>query len=361
MSKLNTNFLCLLLVLFTVGCQDKTTTSPPNPKIEMQAAIDSLLEQKYTKGTFNGNVLVVKNGEDYYQKSFGYADGAKTIKLTKDFRFNIGSIYKEFPAVAIMQLEEKGKLSLDDHVAKYLSGLPDWSADVTIKQLLTYSSGLPRIDFGKYFGGGIVLTEQHLMDDLNSLGKLSFEPGTDYLYSNNNPFLLTKIVAQVSNQSFPAYVEKHFFQPFGLKSTVLKAEFPYQDKNLMALPFNKEFQEDAFKLKTPAMLFSPTTSDLNKWLEALHSFKIINKTSLMMLTETAAIDGKSMQAPLGTARVENDQIISHIHHGSSGNYEGLIQRFNQDDLTIIILTNQKNKNVFEIAEEIKKVVMGETK
>ena len=85
--------------------------------------IDALMNKVHASGIFNGNILVLQKGKTVYQSSFGYANVGKKEKLNADYRFNIGSIAKEFNAVGIMMLEEQGKLNLDDKVSKYIDSL----------------------------------------------------------------------------------------------------------------------------------------------------------------------------------------------------------------------------------------------
>ncbi len=313
--------------------------------------IDTYLTNLHQNGNLNGNVLVLKEGKTVYEKSFGYADGSKSTMLNKDYRFNVGSVYKEFPAVAIMQLVENNQLSIDDKISKYLPELPEWSQQVSIKNLLQYSSGLPKINFGAYFGKGLPITDADIMNDLQNIKTLEFAPGTDYLYSNNNPILLIKIVERITKTSFSEYLEKNVFASAGMDNTVVKKEYPYTDTNLMAIPFDTEFKEDVFKMTVNGPLFSSTTSDMAQWFENLGDFKIISKESVKLLSETA-IAGENIQSPLGACLWENEDISKHEHHGSSGNYECLVTRFEQEDITIVVLTNQKHGNVHEITEAI---------
>lgn len=108
--------------------------------------IDSLMQRSNKIGIFNGNVLISKNNKIIYNASFGYTDASKTNQLTTDYRFNIGSITKEFSAVALMQLKEQGKLKLNDKVSKFIPELPKWANEVTIKNLLQYTSGMPDVN-----------------------------------------------------------------------------------------------------------------------------------------------------------------------------------------------------------------------
>jgi len=337
-----------LMCFIGLGCSQPPTADETS---SFKGNTDRYLQELNAKGNFNGTVLVRQNNKTMYHESFGYANGSNK-KLENDFRFGIGSIYKEFPAVAIMQLSEEGKLDIHNNVHSHLSSLPNWSKKITIKHLLQYSSGLPTIDFGKYFSQDIEITESDILSDLMGIEKLEFEPGTDYLYSNNNPFLLIKIIEKVSGLSYSDYAQKQLLMPHGIEGIVFKERYPYTDATKMAIPFNGEHIQDAYKVQFSSMLMCTSAIDLSKWMEALHGFKIIDKSSLHFLSETASFSGRDMQAPLGVCLLKNDQIIEHTHHGSMGNFECLIQSFADENLSIVILTNQKNGNVFDISDDL---------
>ena len=318
--------------------------------------VDRYLDDLYKAGQLNGNVLVVKQGNIIYEKSFGYADASKQEKLTAGHRFNIGSIYKEFPAVAIMQLHEKGRLQLEDYISDYLPELPEWSQKVTIKHVLQYSSGLPTINWGYYFGNQIPPTEDMLFQELHRIDTLQFEPGSSYLYSNNNPLLLVRIVEHIEQIAFNEYLKKNIFTPTGMNETILSNQYPYLDRTLMAIPFNEHFEEDVFSLAVRSLLFSSTARDMAKWIQELGNFNIVKRESVKTLSETAQ-SNPDFQAPLGQVTWQYDNMIEHAHHGSSSNYECIIRRFKQEEITIVILTNQKHDNVREISERIKELVL----
>lgn len=354
--------LCIVTALI-FGCshQDNETShgsqdTPNRDLAHIEAKIDSFLTEEYRKGNLNGNVLVVKGDQDIYERSFGYSDGSKETPLNKDHRFGIGSIYKEFPAVAIMQLQEQERLHLDDTINKYLPELPEWSEQITIKNLLQYSGGLPKIDWGHYFSQGIVITNEDIMKALLDLEELEFQPGTDYLYTNHSPFLLIKIVEHVSTQEFSSYAKEHLFAPFHLDGATFSERYPYRNRSLMAVPFDAEFVEDDYEIATPSILLSATARDLHKWFQELNTFTTIKKPSLQILAETAELEHDDMQAPLGNCVLKNGEILEHSHHGSSGNYEALVRRFNPTQLTIVILTNQKHGNVSDLSEKIRDIV-----
>jgi len=352
--------LCTILFLFS-GCNQQYKNI--NNDVERETTqfldignnIDSLLNIQYQNGKINGNVLVIKDGSTIYEKSFGYTDGSKESLLTKDFRFNIGSVFKEFPAVAIMQLSESKLIHLDDKIASYLPELPKWSEEISIKNLLQYSSGLPMIQWGEYFGKGLSISDEDIMKDLLNVDSLQFVPGTDYLYTNYSPVLLIKIVERVTSIKFNEYIRTNLLLPFKLNGTILKDKYPYDDVTNMAIPFNSDGENDGYRLSISNILLSCTASDMQNWFTQLDDFKIVSKESVKFLSKTA-ISEDNIQAPLGYSEWENNELIEHAHHGSSGNYECLIQHFKADNLIIVIMTNQKKKNVHEISNNIYNIV-----
>lgn len=317
--------------------------------------IDAYLNGLHEKGKLNGNVLVIKDGKTLYEKSFGYTDGSKNTILSKDYRFNIGSIYKEFPAVSIMQLQEKNQINLEDKISKYIPELPNWSEKISVQNLLQYSSGLPTIGWDVYFSKGINVTDNHIMEELKSIKNLEFNPGSDYLYSNSNPILLIKIIENLTKTTFNEYLQENIFIPYKMESTIIKDQYPYVDKTLMAIPFNTDFKEDDYKLSVKSLLFSLTASNMANWFEQLGDFKIVSKNSVKKLSEQAK-KGDGIQSPLGHTEWENDKIVEHSHHGSTASYECVARRFKEEGVTIVILTNQKQGNVYEISEEIHKII-----
>jgi CubicO group peptidase (beta-lactamase class C family) len=341
------NILRVLFLLLSIS-----VSSQENPSNE----IEMYLSELHKKGEFNGNVLVVKNKTIIYNNSFGYSDESKKTNLTERYRFGLGSIYKEFPGVAIMQLREKKLLNLDDKLNTYLDHLPEWSKKISIKNLLQYSAGLPKVPWEKYMKDGGTITYDDVKKELLQLKKLDYEPGTNYTYTNFSPILLVEVVEKIAGRNFKEYAENEIFLPNGMKDIVIKKEYPFLDKSWMAMPFNSNFEKDNHKIKIPNVLFNATVKDLYTWLDRLHSFKIVNKESLKILS-TKVFEGNEYQAPLGSCIWKENEVIEHTHHGSSGNYEGVFRRFQNmtGNVNIIVLTNQKNKNLYEITQKLNKI------
>ncbi|AZA91032.1 Penicillin-binding protein E [Chryseobacterium nakagawai] len=303
------------------------------------AQIDSLMKQFSQNGTFNGNVLVSKNNKIIYNASFGFTDAAKTKKLTTDYRFNIGSITKEFSGVALLQLQEKGKLKIEDHISQHIPELPKWANEVTIKDLLQYTSGLPNVNWKK------IKSNKDIFDDLKLIDKLDFVPGTQYDYNMNNVFLRQFIVEKITGMPYKKYVSKNIFQPCKMNSSEIT---PIVDEKLIAKGFNNKLTEDKPDFLVGGT-FLPTT-DLLKWSDCLYSNKVINENSLFELGQQ--FDLPDTQSSLGEAKFKNKKLVTHSHDGRAGNYEALLVSDLNEKLTIILLGNNYNGKLFEISDAI---------
>jgi CubicO group peptidase (beta-lactamase class C family) len=199
------------------------------------ANIDTLIQRANKLGLFNGNVLVADHGKIIYKAAIGYADARRTIKLTDQYRFHIGSIAKEFNAVGIMMLEEQGKLTLDDKVSKYLPQLPAWAGKISVINLLQYTSGLPDVKWKT------VKDDAGNMADLMKIDSLDFEPGKKYAYNNNNVFLQRRIIEKITGQSFKQFVEDHELKATGMNTAIVD---PDENDKLVAQSYNNDGKPD---------------------------------------------------------------------------------------------------------------------
>ncbi|MDO1502358.1 serine hydrolase domain-containing protein [Winogradskyella maritima] len=313
--------------------------------------VDAYVDEIYQEGELNGNILVVKNNAVLYEKSFGIAHPETKEPLTTEHRFAIGSISKEFPGVAVMQLYERGKLKLDDKVSKYLKDLPAWASKISIQQLFKYTSGLPRVAWERYGENEMTVTHELLLNDLKKVEQLAFQPGSDYLYSNYNPILLIHIVEAVSGQSFEDYVTQNIFRPAKMSGSYFAKAMPWKNETLPAYPFNKDNNLDAFKMDGIKFLMLFTAQDMYQYLSHLHSYKLLSKKAVKLLSER-----EGSQSPLGVLEWDDDTLEVHHHHGEQGNYESVIRYYPKEELYIIILKNQKFENVMDMADTIRTVV-----
>lgn len=309
--------------------------------------IDSLIKTAHEIGIFNGNILVAKNGKVIYQNEIGYAEAGRIRKLNKDLRFNIGSISKEFDAVSIMMLVEEGKLELNNAVSKFFSDLPAWSKKVTLKNLLQYTSGLPKVKFNRYKP----FTDADAWRALKELEDLEFEPGTGYIYSNFNIFLLKRIIEKVSGQSYSTFLQDKIFEPNRMNGAIID---PAPNNNRLARAFNNKFIEDDYAEFMSGSIYL-TVRDLYRWTRLLHDYKIIKQASLIKLFEGY----EQKESTLGTGYIKNDKVLMHWNSGSSYNFESSHYINLKDDFTVILMTNNKNFNVGDLTNAIDAILRNE--
>jgi len=305
--------------------------------------IDSLIKGANQRDLFNGNVLIVENNKTIYKVAIGKADAFGITKLTEQYRFHIGSIAKEFNAVAIMVLKEQGLLKLDDKVSKYIQGLPSWANKIKIINLLQYTSGLPNPKWDS------IRNDTDNFNDLKK-SKLDFEPGTNYAYNNNNVFLQKRIVESISSMSFNDFVKEKLLKPLGMKTAIVD---PTQNDKFIARSFNKDNKQDTL-LNPMSGWTAVTLNDFYKWSQAINEFKLINPSSTAELMATF----DNGQCGLGAGVMENNKMISHRHDGTAGNYQALLVSTIPNGRTVILMTNNKQNNLYAINTSIQSILDG---
>jgi CubicO group peptidase (beta-lactamase class C family) len=336
-----TNQLLVITTLFSFLCNSIFAQSKEIKEI------DSLMKHSNSTGVFNGNVLVSKNDKIIYASSFGFSDASKKDRLTKDSRFHLGSITKEFSAAALLQLEEKGKLKLSDPVSKFIPELPAWANEVTIKDLLQYTSGIPNVNWKK------IKNDKDLFDGLMSVEKLDFKPGTDYDYNNNNIFLRHFIIERLTGISFKKHAEQFIFKPLDMNSSVMT---PLENEKNITKGFKNNLVQDAAEIPITGGTYT-TTYDLLKWTNSLHSKKVVNRNSLYELGKS--FDTAKSQSALGKAKFKNKKLIEHIHDGRAGSFEAILFSDVEKKITIILLSNNYNGKVYEISEKINVILQNQ--
>ena len=174
--------------------------------------------ERIAKLGFTGAAMAAKGEKILFERGFGMADRAEKIPNTGETVFNIGSNTKDFTAVAILQMEAAGKLSLEDSITKYFKDVPQDKAEITILELLKHTAGME-----EYSGPGgagdyePVLRDEFLKRELNS--KLISKPGDEKNYSNAGYSLLAAIIELISGKSYDAYVDENIFQPLQMTHT----------------------------------------------------------------------------------------------------------------------------------------------
>lgn len=308
-----------------------------------KAQIHSLMQEAHELGVFNGNIMVLQSGKQIYLGSFGPAGANSNKKLSKEHRFNIGSIAKEFNAVAIMMLKEQNQLRLDDSIAKYLPELPIWAEKIKIRHLLQYTSGIPNSKWKEIKG------DQDNLNKLKAVTELDFSPGTKYAYNNNDVFLQRQIVARISGMSFNDFVKERMLNPLGIKHAILD---PLPTDQKIAKAYNDQGIEDDI---TPPISgwTNLNVEDFYRWSDALNTFKLISPASTAELLVPFSLGN---QTGLGSGMMKENKLVSHVHDGTARNYQGLLISEQDKGLTIILQTNNQQNNLYAISRSIQNIM-----
>src|SRR6266545_4154724 len=200
--------------------------SAQTPNVESQ--VDRVFA-KWTSATPGCAVGVAANGRPVLAKGYGMADLEHDVPITPESIFEAGSVSKQFTAAAVLLLAREGKLSIDDPVRKYVPELPDYGTPLTIRHMLTHTSGLR--DWGEVAGIAgwprtrRVHTHAHVLDIVSRQKALNFTPGTAWSYSNTGYNLAAIIVSRVSGQPFADFSRERIFKPLGMIRTSWRDDF----------------------------------------------------------------------------------------------------------------------------------------
>lgn len=319
---------------------------------------EAIVAEYIAGNQFSGSVLVERDGEILLNGAYGWANREWKVPTTTGTRYRIGSLTKQFTAAAILLLEERGLLRTDDLLTKHLPDSPAAWGEITVFHLLTHTSGIP--NFTSFPDFASTQANRAGLDDLirRFQGKpLDFAPGTQWNYSNSGYVLLGAVIQKVSGQSYAQFLDEHFFEPLGMRSTGY-------DYNALILPLrasgytytNGYFSNAAFTdMSVPfsaGALYS-TTGDLLVWQKALASGKVLSAPSLEKMT-TSVTNRYAMG--LFSARLNGRQ--AWFHGGAIAGFQSELDYYPDPRLTVIVLGNVSTTAVADIALHLGGLVLG---
>lgn len=345
--------------------------------------IDSLLNNLYIKGQINGNFLVADNGEVIYKKSFGLANETTKQPLNENSIFEIASVSKQFTAMAIMILHEKGELNLDDELSKFIPELAFYKG-ITIRNLLNHTSGLPDyMDlFEKIFDKSKIAVNNDVITIFaQNKPEVIFAPNEKHEYCNTGYALLASIIERVSGETFPDFLQKSIFIPLKMNNTLVYKRrlapkkidnyaygYVYSD-SLKKYTLPDEINETKYVILLDGVVgdggINSTINDLLKWDRALYTNKLVSKEGMNeMYAATSLNDGTKINYGYGWAIENHVEFGKIVYHGGGWpGYKTFFARHITNDKTIIILQNHDNitlplnsiRNILFGKKEVKKL------
>jgi CubicO group peptidase (beta-lactamase class C family) len=330
-----------------------TGASPTSTAIspDTVSAVDTMLANMTSQSLFSGSVLIAQHGHVLLSKGYGLADRAQKTPNGPQTRFAIGSNTKQFTAAAILLLEVQGKLKVTDRICAYIPDCPSAWGVITIKELLTHTSGIPDYvntlpDFAGY--AGPPLTPLQIIAHFRDL-PLEFAPGTTWKYDNSGYFLLGYIIEQVSGLSYEAFLQKYILTPLNLSDTGYN-----HNSNGVAIGYTDGYSATPAEPEDPSLPYAAgalysTVEDMNRWEQALTTDTLLPAASRaeMFATEVAIPDGGPMAAGYGYGFLIGTDSGRPIiwHNGAIPGFISIEGRYPVDDVTAIILGNQMNAGV----------------
>src|SRR5215213_2216001 len=312
---------------------------------ELVRYTDQLFSQTYPAGEPGAAVLVARGGQVLLRKGYGLANAELGVPVQPDMVFKIASVTKQFTAAAILLLQERGKLSVEDDITQYLPGYPTHGKKITLHHLLTHTSGIPELTGLPEWEPRVRedLTVQQLIDIFKD-EPLDFRPGEKGSYSNSGYILLGAIIEEVSGKSYEDFIEQEIFAPLGMKRSrcghpdeVVPGRVDGYDKREGGYA-TAEFIGLTHGYAAGALL--STVGDLSLWADALLSEKLLKKASLERMTTPAKLtSGQSIPYGYGVGISDENEMLIIEHGGGFPGFNAHLLIIPDQRLQVIILSN----------------------
>ena len=332
--------------------------------------IDEVMNKSIAFEGFWGTVLVSRGDVILHAGGYGMADIERNIPNTPEKKLRIASITKQFTAAAILRLCEDGFISLSDSLAKFIPEFPNGDT-ISIEQMLNHSSGIPTmintlelLEEVKKFEEDRTLQEAEIAY-ISSL-PLRFEPGSSFLYSNSAYFLLSVIVERASGKRYDDYLRTNFFEPLGMNNTGYDYNeydsgwgLPYYcDSYVIDLSSVRPADWVDRRLPGGAGGLYSTVYDLYLWDRALSSGEVLSESSLrLMESPTNELFEAGYGVFIGNEFIDGEYRRVVYHDGDTKGTSTRINRYVDDDIFVVVLSNIEGRDFTALSHELAKAVI----
>lgn len=335
------------------------------------ADIDNIFRPLVSSSSPGCAVLVIQNGKTLFERGYGLADLRDGTTISPQTNFRLASFTKQFTATAIMLLAHDHKLRYDDPLSRFFPDFPAYGRDITVRQLLTHTSGLPDYEdiYEKQFTGiepnAIPqITDAQVLKLLSQQPSAMFPPGSKWHYSNSGYAVLAMIVEKVSGTPFQDFLKRRIFDPLGMRGTVAfvngKNEVQGRAYGYRRAQNGWEFADQS---PTSAVLgdggIYSSLRDLARWESALEHHALLSPEEMKpALTPVSAPrgarreDGTPVEYGFGWFLDSYNGRKRIYHDGETSGFRTTIQRFPEERLAIIILANRTDLNPEALALKV---------
>jgi len=341
------------------SAQQASSPSAPQSRQQIAAKIDEYMQASTRLSRFTGSILVARNNQLIASKGYGMANFETATPNTPQTKFRIGSLTKQFTAMGIVMLQERSKLNVNDSVCKYLDACPAAWQPITIRNLLTHTSGIQNYtrfpDFAQ--------TRSQIVNPASFIETfknkpLEFAPGEKFNYSNSGYYLLGLIIERASGKPYAEFLRENIFIPLGMTNT------GYENTRTPAanLAVGYSSQGDTLakashvdvSVPYAAGALSSTTEDMLRWDAALYTTKLVSQKSL---DEIFTPFKNNYGYGWGITKKYNRPVVA--HDGSINGFTSFIARFPDDRVTVVVLSNNEDAPSQRIGGALSAIVFGE--
>jgi CubicO group peptidase (beta-lactamase class C family) len=328
----------------------------------LQAKVDHLM-QRYDGDVPGASLLVLKDGEAVLRRGYGRADLEQGIEAGPATDYRLASVSKQFTAASILLLAQDGKLGIDDPLRKWLPSLPPAAAGITLRHVLTHTSGL--VDYEDLMAADYrgQIRDAGVLELLAKENRLYFAPGSAYRYSNSGYALLSLVVERASGMDYPTFVHRRIFAPLGMHDTlayvaggpgVNHRAYGYSD---IDGHWQRTDQSSTSAVLGDGGIYS-SIDDLARWDAALYDNRLLSDASrALAFSQQVEVTGESYQAFYGFGwRISGDMLW---HSGETMGFRNVILRWPKQRLTVILLSNRNDPEPYATAMEIAGLFMAE--
>lgn len=331
-----------------------------------QEQYDKIMEAAFPADGPGATAIVVKEGEVVYHKAFGQANLELAIPMETDHVFRIGSITKQFTSMAILKLEEEGKLSVQDEITKFLPDYPTQGHTITVHHLLNHTSGIKSYtDLEKW-------TPQVHRQDFTPLEMIDyfkeepmdFAPGEAFRYNNSGYFILGYIIEKASGMTYEEYIEINFFEPLGMTQSYYGHPEEITPKRVAGYSpgENGALSNGAYiSMSQPYAAGSllSTVGDLAKWYAAVKDGKVVSPTSLKRaLTPTVLASGDTEDYGYGLGILDLEGSKGYGHGGGVHGFLTASTYLTEEDVFVAVFSNSNGNDPGGPANTLAKITIG---
>ncbi len=330
----------------------------------LTATLNQILEANYPADQPGATVLVAQNGKVIYRNAYGMANLELDVAMKPEHVFEIGSITKQFTAVAILMLMEDGKVSLNDEITKFMADYPTQGKKITVHQLLNHTSGIKSYtSMESFFARAREDMSPRELIDVFKKEPMDFDPGEEYRYNNSGYILLGHIIEVASGKTYAEYIEENIFNPLGMKDSYYGSHSEIIKNRASGYqPTENGYRNaDYLSLTLPyaAGSIMSNVDDLLKWQQALHHNTLISEASKKLaFTNYTLNNGDPIYYGYGFSVDEVNGTPSIEHGGGIFGYETYGAYIPSKDMYAVILTNKNGNGPSDITIEVLSHALG---